>query len=709
MASLVLSDQGSEQAKSLLNDLDPDAISEVLAHAKLGEARRLLDDGEAAKAHPIFEDLVAASGLPSPVRRASRAGLGEALAQMGELRDALDLWRELLAEPGSTHDRIQLELLIANGLLQGGRRKEASTAFRSLADSENTEARVQGLIGLAEVARASDENERAASLYRQVADQEVDPVWRVRALQELADMAAESLDNDAVVEITRELLGALPPGHVSAPEARISLIAALMQSQQFEEATTLCRLALDAAPNAANRQSTQVACAEVAERSGDFNVALSSYADVLRSAATDDVHTDAALGLARSAFALDEPGRIIGHIESALQRSKTPALRLPLLTMQIRAYKALDKPIEMAAAAAERDAIAEQIPDIAWTTFIESAGQSRSAGDPRTSIALLRRAMDLPITNTQRASVAVELGSTLIDVGELDGARERFEQARKLASEKSPTLFYSNMGMADIERRLGHPRLALEWLNKATPPDESETHALMAAKAAALTEAGDPSAESAWAALAAKEDTDLETQYTAIKGQADALLGEDKAIQAIPLYERARALAVEDWQSGWAMIGLAASRAESGDVEGSITLLDELRNHSDDEVRMEATLRRSQIAAEQDDWDGALRALDPRAAIALGPAWDASATNARTRALVGAGDTTGANAAWRALAARWPNEEEAILPAWIALAQLALDQGEKTEAHHWARKAFKEARDPGYKNQAKAIVNALDE
>jgi len=709
MASLVLSDQGTDEAKSLLNDLDPDAISEVLAHAKLGEARRLLDAGDAAKAHPIFDELVSIDGLPTPVRRASRAGLGEALAQMGELRDALDIWRELLAEPGSTHDRIQLELLVANGLLQGGRRKEASTAFRSLADSDNTEARVQGLIGLAEVARSSDERERAKSLYRQVADQETDPIWKVRALQELADMAAERLDNTAVVQITRELLGALPPGHVSAPNARIALVSALMLSQELEEAGRICQVALDAAPNPDSKQSTQVACAEVAERAGNYNAALAGFSNVLNGEAPEDVHADAALGIARSAFALDQPDKLIEPIQAALARSKTPALRLPLLTMQIRAYKALSQPVEMAAAAAERDAIAEQIPEVAWTTFIESAGQSRSAGDPETAVTLLRRAMDLPISNSQRATVSVELGSALIDVGDLDAARKRFQQIKQLTEDDTAPIFYAAMGMAEIERRLGHPRLALEWLNEATPPDEAETHAWMAAKATALTEAGDPKAEAAWAALAAQGDTDSETRYTAVKGQADALLGEDKAEQALPLYERARSLAVEDWQAGWANIGMAAALAETGDTEASITLLDELRSHSDVEVRMEATLRRSQLAADQDDWTGALRALDPRAAIELGPAWDASATNARTRALVGAGDTSGANAAWRALAARWPDEEEAVLPAWIALAQLALDYGEKDEAHHWARKAFKEARDPGYRNQAKAIVNALDE
>ena len=168
-------------------------------------------------------------------------------------------------------------------------------------------------------------------------------------------------------------------------------------------------------------------------------------------------------------------------------------------------------------------------------------------------------------------------------------------------------------------------------------------------------------------------------------------------------------MATEDWQVGWAAIGEAAAQAHLGEIDASIGVLESLLTHTDPEVRMEASLRRSGLAADQEDWTGAIRALNPQAANALGPAWDASATQARTRALIGAGDADGARAAWRALAARWPQEEEAQLPAWLALSQLSIDLGEKADAHHWARKAFKEARDPGYKRQARAIVDALDD
>ena len=709
LASVVLSDADSPEAQTMLADLAPDALVEVMAHAKLGEARQLLDAGNAAEAHPIYEALATGPNTPETIQRAAKAGLGESLAQMGELRDALDLWRELLAQPNTTHDRLQLELLVANGLLQGGKRQEAATAFRSLADAENKETRVQGLLGLAEVARSSSERGRARSLYRQVADQQVDPVWKVRALQELSDMASEDGDDDAAVALSRELVGALPPGHIRAPEARLALIASLSQVNALDEALGLCRNAITAAPNAAAAASAQVVCAEVRERAQDWEAALETYARVVDGAPADDVRTDAVLGIARCAVEMNAPELMLDPIQQALNDIQTPALRLPLLSMQMRALELLERPVELAAARAERDGLAEQIPEVAWMAFVEAAGQARTAGRSDVAIAQLEQALALPITNRQRATVLVELGATLVDVARLEEGQTQFERVLQAVSSDSPEAFYAGMGLAEIERRRGRPRFAMEHLNGLTPPDDAENRSWMAAKATALSEAEDPEAEDAWRALAELAGAHPDAQYAALKGQADALLAVDKAAEAAELFREARGVAREPWQKGWAGIGLASALGMTEDLDDAATLLDELVLHSDPEVRLEASIRRSQLAAEQGDWTTAVRSLDPQDAIELGPAWDASATNVRAQALLGAGDADGAEAAWKALARRWPNQEEATLPAWLGLAQLSIDAGATRDAHHWARKAYKEARDPGYKAQAKAMVTALAE
>lgn len=707
LAAVVLSNAESPAATTMLKDLAPEALAEVMAHAKLGEARQLLDAGNATEARPIYASLAADADTPETIQTAAKAGLGESLAQMGELRDALDLWRELLAKPTTTQDRLQLELLVANGLLQGGKRQEATTAFRSLADAENKETRVQGLLGLAEVARSSSERARARSLYRQVADQQVDAVWKVRALQELSDMATEDGDIDEAVALSRELVGALPPGHISAPEARLSLISALGQFNALDEALGLCTTAINSAPNPAAVSAAQIVCAEVRERAQDWQAALDSYRTVIETAPADDVRTDAALGIARCAIEMDQPTLMIQPLDRALNTIATPALRLPLLSMQMRALEMMEKPIALAAARAERDALAEQIPEVAWMAFVEAAGQERTAGRSDLALANLQQALALPITNRQRATVLVELGAALVDVARLEEAQSQFELVLDVVEAESPEAFYAGMGLAEIERRRGRPRLALEQLTGLSPPDEAEYRSLLAARATALSEAQDEGAENAWEELAALAGEHPDARFTALKGQADALLAAERPAQALPLYIEAKTVAKEPWQRGWAGIGMASAMSLTDDLDGAATVLDELVLHGDPEVRLEASLRRSQLAAEQQDWTTAVRSLNPQDAIDLGPAWDASATTVRAQALLGAGDTEGAEAAWRALARRWPNQEEATLPAWLGLAQLSIDAGDNRDAHYWARKAFKEARDPGYKSQAEAMVTAL--
>ena len=137
-------------------------------------------------------------------------------------------------------------------------------------------------------------------------------------------------------------------------------------------------------------------------------------------------------------------------------------------------------------------------------------------------------------------------------------------------------------------------------------------------------------------------------------------------------------MATEDWQVGWAAIGEAAAQAHLGEIEDSIGVLESLLTHTDPEVRMEASLRRSRARRRPRTGQGRdSKGAEPSSGDCAGPGLGRQRnTGPHTRALIGAGDPDGARAAWRALAARWP-QEEAQLPAWLALSQLSIDLGEK--------------------------------
>jgi tetratricopeptide (TPR) repeat protein len=268
-------------------------------------------------------------------------------------------------------------------------------------------------------------------------------------------------------------------------------------------------------------------------------------------------------------------------------------------------------------------------------------------------------------------------------------------------------VFHAGMGQSEILRRMGKPRAAAKRLEKLTPPDAEERLAWLQAMATALSEAEDPEAESVWEQLAIAAEASDETRFSALRGRADALMARELPADALPLYREAEALAPEPWAQGWAALGVAEAQLILGQIDDATQAFDVLREHRDPEVRMQAVIRRADVAADAQDWTTAIELVKPEAAAALGPAWDASATSTRARSLLGAGDSNGAEATWRALANRWPEEEEGFLPAWLGLASLAQHAGDDVEAHRWARKAYRSAVDPGYRAQAEAMVEAL--
>ncbi|MEC7948744.1 MAG: hypothetical protein VX265_14350, partial [Myxococcota bacterium] len=73
----------------------------------------------------------------------------------------------------------------------------------------------------------------------------------------------------------------------------------------------------------------------------------------------------------------------------------------------------------------------------------------------------------------------------------------------------------------------------------------------------------------------------------------------------------------------------------------------------------------------------------------------------------GGGDLGAARAAWEGLADRWPDSEEALLPAWLGLADVARAEGELDVARNWAGRALEQAEDPGYRQRAEDLVDQL--
>ena len=175
----------------------------------------------------------------------------------------------------------------------------------------------------------------------------------------------------------------------------------------------------------------------------------------------------------------------------------------------------------------------------------------------------------------------------------------------------------------------------------------------------------------------------------------------------MPLYQEAASLAPEPAGAGWAALGAIEAQLMLGQTGPATDALTRLQDHRDPEVALQARLRAAGLYAEQEDWESALRLLTTTPARDLGPGWDASFVELTAAAHAGAGDLAAARDVWQGLASRWPDSKEALLPAWLGLADVALATGELEQARDWADRALAGAEDPGYRQRAQDLVEQL--
>ena len=717
LARLLLAEGGEASAASVLKDLPEDAARAVLAEARLGEGRRLLDQGETDKALQIFDQIIAAGADPGAsavldpgVLRAARVGRAEALASAGQTQEAIGLLQEILDAAPPANERSNIVLLLAQALLGRGDEQRASTMFTELAADADPESRAQGQLGLAAVARAAGEPERANRLLRQVADSPIDPAWRARALREIAEMASEQGKTEAALEGWRAVVSVLPPGHPAAQEARLSIVSALEAAGRADEAKRACAAASTATAGS-DRAEVMLFCGELAERRRDLPGARAALAAVIADGGASEAQvSEAGVGLAR--LALDpagppDPAAALSALSAPLARCKAPEARVPLLAMKARALDLAGDKAGAALANRELDGLASKAPGAAADFYSDAASRARSRGAAGEAISLLESAVSLSLPPDTAADVRVDLGDALLDQGRVKEAETRFQEAATGATPGSSAAFFAELGLAEVQRRQGEPARAVTRLRALTPTDEASRQRWMESLASALSAAGDPEAEKTWEALSEGSGATDEGRVTALRGQADAALAANKASEALALYEQVSRTTSEVSMQGWASLGTAdALIALKRDGE-ALASLRALTSHPDAEVSLQAAIRLSNLASDGRRWEEALKLIDGRDGAALGPAWDATLTEARVRALSGKGERDAGREALKALASRWPGEEEAQLPALLGLAHLDHQDGKLDEARAGAQRALTEARDPGYQKMAQALLDAL--
>ena len=126
-----------------------------------GRARTRMGEGDAEAALAAYDAVAQTADLFEDLSQAARAQ-AEALASLGELAEATEIWRALLSEDPDPSERAEIELQLAQGLLQGNELEEAADAFAS-PRAFRARRPVRGLLGQAGVARVQGARARTST------------------------------------------------------------------------------------------------------------------------------------------------------------------------------------------------------------------------------------------------------------------------------------------------------------------------------------------------------------------------------------------------------------------------------------------------------------------------------------------------------------------------------------------------------------------
>ena len=149
-----------------------------------------------------------------------------------------------------------------------------------------------------------------------------------------------------------------------------------------------------------------------------------------------------------------------------------------------------------------------------------------------------------------------------------------------------------------------------------------------------------------------------------------------------------------------------ANHALKEDVD---QFLIDLYDHPSSEVALQARIKHSQISIEKEDYNKALEILEDVSAQDMGPGWDTTLEETRALAYQQQQDFDSAQQVLEGLAERWPQEEEAQLPAWIGLVKIYQQQGRNELALATANKAQQQATDPVYQSILTSLLSDIGE
>jgi len=664
---LIRLDPQGDELRALADQQDPGLAAQLL----LGRADAAAERGEREEARSLYQqvldDFTEAPGAVST----AHTRLADLYVEEGRFGEAVNAYRALLDAPLDEDGRVFIEARIADALRQAGRLEDAATAYRSLMTGAQAGSEAMSLarLGLAQVAQARGDVERARLELSRVVDETVDPTLQATALEALASSYLEAGQEEEALAGWRRYLSALPPGHEAILPTRLEIARILQGRGEIQRARALYQeLLVDAEASGRDKQ-VRLALAELQEASGDHAGALASWRRLMEAELSEQDRTDVVLGLGRALLATGDAAGAQALGESWASRMSAPAAQAALLDLRVQALRALGDNAQAEVLAARLLEVAADDGDAAFSAKLQMAigrlNEGDAAGAVRLYEELLAQVQDRPTQAALRGDIAQAWAAG----GDPDAARAAWAALSRDYGDLAEARFRVGMGLAELDRRSGQPEAAASRYRELVAPDPGSDTWRQEQLAQTLLEAGqDAEAEALFKALVASGS--LQAQLAGTAGLAGLLRARDELTAARALYLQVAQDATDPGQRAWATLQATQVLVDEGRLDDAFFGFRDLAEAGDPEIVLQAKLGMANVYLDKGKPDSALERLEALDGAAMGPAWDTEVVMARIAAYEATDAMSDAAAAAEGLLARWPVDDDVQSRGRIRLAEL---------------------------------------
>lgn len=674
----------------LLDDetISKDLPASVLTQAKLGQTRQLLDNSEYEAALVQYEGLLSIADLDPELKRAVLSGKAEALSGVGDYPEADTIWRQLLSQNLRESERQYIMLIQAHGLLQSGRPEEAFGAFTSLSQSSDKEIKHQGLMGLAEVSRANGERERAKGYYSELIQSTTSKDFKIDAYLELALISSEQKNSEGAQQAYQSILTLSPSQEIEGMAH--AQLAELLSMTDPESAKSHCLEIL-------NTESL-LPCAELMARIDEIELAKALYERALEQTdSSSSLYGEICLGGARI-----DTEHSNTWVSLGLGTPLTdPVIELGLLQIALQSTGFLDSDREQFEAQFNSKIV--EFPNRGAQVLMSQSVELRSIGNTDQALAVMERALELATEEELLSGIKLETADTYIENNQLSEANDKYEQLTE--NSDSQIANSARIGLSTVAMRNDDIKAAVEFLSSIENPTIELEELRLQSLSLIIQNTGNLQAIDLLSTLNNTEDESL--RFLQHRAQALTHIANDELEEAENEFQLALSMTTDSDDISWTKLSLAdVYFSQSKSIMG-MRILDELKGESNLEINTQSRIRLSQWHLSNDEPKQVVSTLEDVSGFELGPGWDTSVEELRAQAYRDLGDTDKAIEILSLLAKRWPNNEEAEIPAWLGIAVIHQRNGTMSEAREWAQRAAERATDPIYQEQLSIFLKSL--